>query len=207
MNGNFTIIMERLDGSYGHYIQDKLQSITEGADINAIEPDLISGFVQILHMLRLLQHEFNFIHRDLHPDNIMLYKKSVKLLMEIEPGKKVITYGKRLKIIDLGLSCMKIDHENIIQSADQDECNNRGQDIMMFAGTIIQQYNDLLDNVPMYKQILYKSVKYLDINDSVSREIPSTMVALRINTPRSLVVPDKILHYIQKHYSQIFIID
>lgn len=102
------ICLEKCDDILDNYI------LSDGISEN----EWLAILMQIIMTLLMFQKTFEFIHNDLHTNNIMYVTTTEKFVYYEHEGKqyKVPTYGKIFKIIDFGRAIFKVKGQLICSS-------------------------------------------------------------------------------------------
>jgi hypothetical protein len=97
------IAIEKCEGTFDSLLAQNLLTIEE----------LESAMFQIIMMLYVYQHAFDFTHNDLHTNNVMfIYTEEQFLYYKIKNTYyKIPTFGKIYKIIDFGRAIYKVNNK------------------------------------------------------------------------------------------------
>jgi hypothetical protein len=97
------IAIEKCEGTFDSLLAQNLLTIEE----------LESAMFQIIMMLYVYQHAFDFTHNDLHTNNVMfIYTQEQFLYYKIKNTcYKIPTFGKIYKIIDFGRAIYKVNNK------------------------------------------------------------------------------------------------
>ena len=97
------IAIEKCEGTFDSLLAENLLTIEE----------LESAMFQIIMMLYVYQHSFDFTHNDLHTNNVMfIYTQEQFLYYKIKNTYyKIPTFGKIYKIIDFGRAIYKVNNK------------------------------------------------------------------------------------------------
>tara|TARA_Y100000389_G_scaffold205141_1_gene263995 strand:- start:19469 stop:20923 length:1455 start_codon:yes stop_codon:yes gene_type:complete len=134
------VIMDRLDSTFLDLINDeikKCRQISKFAKINQIRRQLFykkitSWIYQICAGLTVANKELNFVHNDLHVQNVMGKSTNDKYIYYSNEGViyRVPTYGYIMRIIDFGRSTFSFNGCNYIGDIFNKEGEAGGQYIM-----------------------------------------------------------------------------
>lgn len=161
----------------------------------------ISIMIQTAIALYGMQESIGFIHRDLHPGNVMIDEiLSVNSIFKLLNKQISINTDIMIYIIDLGQSCANLSKcmeqkcDNLILEGPAsshnvepiDGCFNRSFDLRLFTGTLAVDYMMEFHKISGYSSKQMR--KYLDENSSKFSQLDKIMTKIYIHAFDGIVV-------------------